>query len=84
MTSRYGQPVTEVLDEVEERWRTARSVVVAFGSPREGLRDILRREQTRLRDIADVVVNTIPRQGTETIRTEEAVYATLAIFNLIT
>jgi predicted SPOUT superfamily RNA methylase MTH1 len=83
MTSRHGQPVTEVLKEVEERWRTARSVVVAFGSPREGLRDILRREQTQMRDVADVVVNTIPRQGTETIRTEEAVYATLAIFNLI-
>jgi hypothetical protein len=83
MTSRHGQPVTEVLEEVEERWRTARSVVVAFGSPREGLRDILRREQTRMRDVADVVVNTIPRQGTETIRTEEAVYATLAILNLI-
>ena len=83
MTSRHGQLVNEVLEEVETRWRTARSVVVAFGSPREGLRDILRREQTRMRDVADVVVNTIPQQGTETIRTEEAVYATLAILNLI-
>ena len=83
MTSRHGQPVTEVLEEVEERWRTARSVVVAFGSPREGLRDILRREHIQIRDVADVVVNTVPRQGTETIRTEEAVYATLTILNLI-
>lgn len=83
MTSRHGQPITEVLDEVEKRWRTARSVVVVFGSPREGLRAILRREQTRMRDVADVIVNTIPRQGTETVRTEEAVYATLAIINMI-
>jgi predicted SPOUT superfamily RNA methylase MTH1 len=83
MTSRHGQPINKVLEEVETRWRTARSVVVAFGSPREGLRDILRREQTRMRDVADVVVNTIPQQGTETVRTEEAVYATLAILNLI-
>ena len=83
MTSRHGQPVNGVLEEVKERWRTARSVVVAFGSPREGLKDILRREHIQIRDVADVVVNTIPHQGTETIRTEEAVYATLAIFNLI-
>ena len=32
----------------------------------------------------DVVkVNTIPNQGTETVRTEEAVSATLSIFNLM-
>jgi hypothetical protein len=36
-----------------------------------------------MRDLADVIVNTIPRQGTETVRTEEAVYATLAIINMI-
>ena len=83
MTSRHGKPVTEVLEEVKKRWQTARSVVVVFGSPREGLRDILRREKIRMRDLADVIVNTIPRQGTETVRTEEAVYATLAIINMI-
>ncbi|MCW3986833.1 MAG: RNA methyltransferase [Candidatus Bathyarchaeota archaeon] len=83
MTSRHGKPVTELLEEVKKRWRIARSVVVVFGSPREGLRDILLREKTRMRDLADVIVNTIPRQGTETVRTEEAVYATLAIINMI-
>jgi predicted SPOUT superfamily RNA methylase MTH1 len=83
LTSRHGQPVHEVLDEVAARWRAARRVVVAFGSPREGLREILRCEQIRLHDVADVVVNTIPHQGTETVRTEEAVSATLAILNLI-
>ncbi|MEM2081776.1 MAG: putative RNA uridine N3 methyltransferase [Candidatus Bathyarchaeia archaeon] len=34
-----------------------------------------------LDDTADFVVNTIPEQGTETVRTEEALLATLAIFN---
>jgi len=29
------------------------------------------------------MINTIPRQGTETVRTEEAVIATLALLNLV-
>jgi predicted SPOUT superfamily RNA methylase MTH1 len=30
----------------------------------------------------DFVVNTVPEQGTETVRTEEALLASLAIFNV--
>lgn len=83
LTSRHGTPIHTILDEVAARWRTARHVVVAFGSPREGLQEILRREQISLHDVTDVVVNTLPHQGTETVRTEEAVAATLAVLNLI-
>jgi len=32
--------------------------------------------------VMDFVVNTIPGQGTETVRTEEAVFASLAILNM--
>jgi hypothetical protein len=31
----------------------------------------------------DFVVNTVPTQGTETVRTEEALIASLAVFNVI-
>jgi len=31
----------------------------------------------------DLILNTIPNQKTKTVRTEEAVLATLAIFNVI-
>jgi predicted SPOUT superfamily RNA methylase MTH1 len=34
-----------------------------------------------LKSIVDFVVNTIPSQGTETIRTEEALIASLAVLN---
>jgi len=33
--------------------------------------------------VTDFTVNTIPDQGTETVRTEEALYASLAILNTI-
>jgi len=38
-------------------------------------------ESLELSEITDFVVNTIPEQGTETVRTEEALYASLAILN---
>jgi len=40
-----------------------------------------KQEGLKLEDIADFVVNTIPKQGTETVRTEEALIASLAILN---
>jgi len=35
-----------------------------------------------LDDLVDFVVNTIPSQGTKTVRTEEAIIASLATFNV--
>jgi predicted SPOUT superfamily RNA methylase MTH1 len=40
-----------------------------------------KQEGLKLEDIADFVVNTIPKQGTETVRTEEALIASMAILN---
>jgi hypothetical protein len=36
-----------------------------------------------LSELVDFVVNTVPMQGTETVRTEEALIASLAVFNII-
>jgi predicted SPOUT superfamily RNA methylase MTH1 len=46
------------------------------------LNEVAAREGLRLEEVADFVVNTIPCQGTETVRTEEAVFASLAVFNV--
>jgi hypothetical protein len=46
-----------------------------------GLHEIAAQEKLTLEEVADFVVNTIPCQGTETVRTEEALYASLAILN---
>ncbi|RLI15522.1 MAG: RNA-binding protein [Candidatus Hecatellales archaeon] len=82
-TSRYGEPLEAVEDEVYERWRKAESVLVAFGSPREGLKEILARHGMKPQDLFDFTVNTIKLQGTETVRVEEALTATLAVLNHI-
>lgn len=81
-TSKYGVPFIRVKDELVQKWRKAKRRIVLFGSPSAGLYEILKLEGLNLDEIADFVVNTIPLQGVETVRTEEAVYASLAIFNL--
>lgn len=60
-----------------------RSVSVAFGSPTRGLAEILRDEGIELSSVSDCILNTIPDQGTKSVRSEEAIYATLALLNLL-
>jgi len=82
-TSRRGKLITTVMDELRERWKNSHSTLVVFGAPAQGLYEIAAREHIKLDDVADFVVNTIPRQATETVRTEEAVYAALSILNTL-
>jgi predicted SPOUT superfamily RNA methylase MTH1 len=82
-TSRKGKPVTTVLDVLSETLRSSRKVLVAFGAPTQGLPEITLREHVKLDDVVDFVVNTVPNQATETVRTEEAVYVTLSILNAL-
>jgi predicted SPOUT superfamily RNA methylase MTH1 len=80
-TSKYGVTFTEVANKIAEEWKKANNILVAFGAPTQGLHEIIRKENLNLEEIADFVVNTVPSQGTETIRTEEALIASLAILN---
>ncbi len=72
-----------VVDELARRWKESRNILVAFGAPTQGLYDILAHESLDLEEVAPFTVNTIPNQGTETVRTEEALFASLAILNLV-
>ncbi len=82
-TSRGGAPYVEEEARLRGRLSDARSVLVAFGSPRAGIPEILAREHRGVGDCFQFNVNTIPDQGAETVRTEEAVHATLAVLNLL-
>jgi hypothetical protein len=82
-TSKRGTPFTRVRDKLAEHWKKSCSILIAFGAPTQGLYEIVAREHLELDEIAHFTVNTIPTQGTETVRTEEAVFASLAILNLL-
>jgi predicted SPOUT superfamily RNA methylase MTH1 len=80
-TARLGAKFVKAKEEIGEKWRNSQKILVAFGAPSRGLHEIAKSEGKRINDLADFVVNTIPEQGTATVRTEEALLATLAIFN---
>jgi hypothetical protein len=82
-TSRSGTPYNEAREPLSKGWLGAKSILVAFGSPRRGIDEILGREGKSAGDVFRFNVNTIPGQGCETVRTEEALHATLAILNLL-
>jgi len=81
-TSKYGTPFSSLKERMTDSWASASRVLVVFGAPTVGLNEVAAREGLRLEEIADFVVNTIPCQGTETVRTEEAIFASLAVFNV--
>jgi predicted SPOUT superfamily RNA methylase MTH1 len=81
-TSKIGAKFTDKAVKMAEKWAKANTILVGFGAPTRGLHEIVRDEGTNLSSLVDFVVNTIPAQGTETVRTEEALLASLAVLNL--
>jgi predicted SPOUT superfamily RNA methylase MTH1 len=81
-TSKIGAKFMDVAEKMADKWKKANCTLVAFGAPTRGLHEIVRDEGANLNDVVDFVVNTVPEQGTETVRTEEALLASLAIFNV--
>lgn len=76
-TSRYGKKLEELRRSLREM-RPER-LMVAFGGPYGGLLSVCEKEGKRAEELFHLMVNTIPGQGTATVRTEEALVATLAL-----
>jgi methyltransferase len=81
-TSRKGTDVRGVIGELQSRWKSAQRPLVLFGSPAEGIPEILARTGSGMSSV-DFNVNFIPEQGVETVRTEEALLASLSVLNLM-
>lgn len=82
-TSRHASTFKQLEPDIRSRLEDARRVLVAFGSPRKGLREMSSERGLDLDEDFDFTVNTIPGQGTETVRTEEAISATLTLLNTL-
>ena len=77
-TTRYGDYIDSIFDELKHKVDECKSIAILFGGPYSSIEE----------DVSNVnwdlfKVNTIPDQGTETVRTEEAVVATLSLFNFM-
>lgn len=81
-TSKKGTDIRQAMERLRETWRASSRTLLMFGSPREGILEILARESAKVSEL-DFNLNTIPIQGVETVRTEEALLGTLAVLNLL-
>ena len=79
LTSRKGRTVTSGLLQKIAEMGKRRDLAVVFGSPARGVDAFLRKEALD----RYCMINTIPHQETETVRVEEAAWATLALLNLV-
>ncbi|UCH31012.1 MAG: RNA-binding protein [Candidatus Bathyarchaeota archaeon] len=78
-TSKYGKPIVEILSSLRSHWEASHKILIAFGAPAQGLFEIAKQENMNLDVVSDFIINTIPNQRVETVRTEEALFATLGI-----
>ena len=81
-TSKFATRIQDAVSSLDGKWKKAASIIVLFGAPTRGLHEIVQDEGVNLNNLTDFVINTVPAQGTETVRTEEALLATLAVLNV--
>jgi methyltransferase len=80
ITSRKGRHFKNIEAQLADHAKSVQNILVAFGSPKYGLYEILTKEGASIKPYR-YVVNMFPNQGTETVRLEEAVLGALAILN---
>ncbi len=64
-----------------EEIKSLRNPVFVFGNPKEGVQEIAKRLNLKLENAK--IWNFVPFQGTETVRLEEAIFATLSIYRFV-
>ena len=79
-TSRLGAPIIAERSRLEAAFRGTDSLKLIFGSPSRGLYDIVGRDLGRR---VDFVVNLVPEQQVQTVRTEEAILVGLGLISVL-
>ncbi|OFV66020.1 MAG: protein containing DUF171 [Candidatus Syntrophoarchaeum butanivorans] len=80
-TSRKGKVVDVPLLNELKSYIHGQGVAFVFGSPKKGVDEILKDEGHSIEEFDHPVINVIKDQGTATVRVEEALIATLTIYN---
>lgn len=83
-TSKLGEPINQLAEQLTKALNTSTKALILFGPPSEGLNQIAAREGFSLDEKVNFSLNTVPDQGTATVRTEEALSATMALLNYFT
>ncbi len=82
-TSKYGKYIGDIENLLRRDLKMNNDILIIFGGPRRGLYEIFADEGLDLNNNVDYVVNFVKRQGTKTIRTEEALPIVLSIIDFL-
>lgn len=77
-TTRYGKSINSIFNELKLKVEECKNIAILFGGPYSSIQEDVSNPNWDL-----FKVNTIPDQGTETVRSEEAVIATLSLLNFM-
>lgn len=81
ITSKYGLNASNVIRELLPVISSTGGIRLFFGNPKMDFDEILGQDFNSIKDLVRLKINTIPLQGTRTVRTIEAIYASLAVIN---
>jgi hypothetical protein len=79
--SRIAPIYNKIESEIKNTLSATKSACAIFGGPLRGIRELLSSEMEELKKNIDFWANTIPGQGTETVRLEEAIWTSLSLLN---
>lgn len=79
--SRNGTPFKSIETTLQSLVQATGNLIALFGDPHHGVSEILLDGSSSLKDEIDLWVNSIPGQGTETVRLEEAILISLGLLN---
>jgi len=81
--SKKGTMIYRIESELKQIFMRVDKILVLFGGPRLDIDEIALSESFNINEYCHYIVNFVPRQGVESIRTEEAVYIVLSLINYI-
>lgn len=82
ITSKKGSPIEDKEAKILAPLKSLKNLLMVFGTPKKGVDEMLAVEGGNI-DAYEFVLNMFPFQATKTIRLEEAILGSLAIFNHI-
>ena len=79
--SRKAPSYHQLENDLKSTIAGTQSVLAVFGGPSHGILEFFEKERERVKSNIDFWVNTIPDQGTATVRLEEALFTSLGLLN---
>jgi len=81
--TKKGELIYRIENELTKSLLKSINILIIFGGPRDDIDEIAKKENIDLSHYCSYFINFVPRQGVESIRTEEAIFAVLSILNYL-